>query len=46
MKACPSCGAEGVAPPAPCPQCGTKALPELELELRARRVGQACEEGA
>jgi hypothetical protein len=35
MTACISCGAEGVAPGAACPRCGTKALPELELDVRA-----------
>jgi hypothetical protein len=42
MKVCPSCGAEGVAAGAACPQCGTKALPELELDLRAPPTARAA----
>lgn len=36
MLSCASCGAQGVAPGQACPRCGAKALPDLELDLKAR----------
>lgn len=36
MAACGTCGKEGVVPGQACPQCGAMAMPDLELNVRAK----------